>query len=139
MHSIHTKAAMSIQDRFVQLLNSVAPMQRRGKWLEEQTGIPASKWTQLLLGRQKATVEMIEEACGVWPQYAEWLTTGQTGAKQQKPITSTEELIERAMEEVKRAGNKSEFEAATKRFARAVATAVTPITTKQHKNGDHES
>lgn len=126
---------MSIQDRFVQLLNSVSPMQRRGKWLEEKTGIPASKWTQLLLGRQKATVEMIEEACRAWPQYTEWLTTGEIGTKQLRPITSAEELIERAIDEVKKAGNKSEFEAATKKFARAVATAVT---TKQQKNGDHE-
>jgi hypothetical protein len=126
---------MSIQDRFTQLLNHVAPMQKRGKWLEDRTGIPASKWTQLLLGRQNGTPEMLEAACSTWPQYSEWLMTGRAGAKQIQPAASAEHLFNMAVDEMKRSGSKAEFEDALKKMTRAVGIAVT---TKQRKNGDQE-
>ena len=42
------------------------------------TSIPADRWKNFWLGRQRPTVEMIEAVCREHPQFAFWLTTGCT-------------------------------------------------------------
>ncbi|MFN3812376.1 MAG: hypothetical protein ACK4S6_17355 [Roseateles asaccharophilus] len=139
MQSIHNKPAMSIHERFNQVLLLTAPTEKRNKWLEDQTGIPASKWMQLLLGRQKCTPEMLEAFCQRWPEYAEWLMTGDVLVKQESPaVASTEELLDSAMQKVKAASSKEEFEQASQGLAKAVAFAAVFKKSGSVDDGNHE-
>lgn len=46
-------------------------------FLEEITGVRASKWRDLDREKTKAvTAEMIDELCRFWPEYAYWFVTG---------------------------------------------------------------
>lgn len=51
---------------------------RRWKHLETLTGVPASAWQNLALGRQQATAAMIQALGRAYPQLAFWLCTGIT-------------------------------------------------------------
>ncbi|WP_284335044.1 hypothetical protein [Comamonas sp. NoAH] len=51
------------------------------KKLEELTSIKASHWRDFAAGKQRPTSEMIESAARLWPQYAFWLVTGISDAK----------------------------------------------------------
>lgn len=130
---------MSIHERFNQVLLLTAPTEKRNKWLEEETGIPASKWMQLLLGRQKCTPEMLEAFCVRWPEHAEWLMTGEVRAEQKRPpVASTKELLESAMQKVIAATSKEELEEATKGFAKAAAFAGAFGKSGSVDDGNHE-
>jgi len=50
-------------------------------WFERVTGISASKWRDLDRGKTKAaTVEMIDELCRWWPEFAFWFVTGKAAS-----------------------------------------------------------
>lgn len=66
----------NLQNRLIELIKIATPEHRRFKQLEELTGIPADRWKNFWLGRQRPTVEMIEAVCQCWPEYAFWLVTG---------------------------------------------------------------
>lgn len=74
----------TIDDRVLLLLRNFATavpgLAGHGVWerLGEQTGIPAQRWRNVMSGRQKATIAMVEALAKRWPQYAFWLTTGIT-------------------------------------------------------------
>lgn len=51
---------------------------RRWKHLETLTGVPASAWQNLALGRQQSTAAMVQALGRVYPQFAFWLCTGIT-------------------------------------------------------------
>jgi len=46
--------------------------------LEAKTGIKAKTWANVENGLQKANEEHIKAIIEKWPEYAYWLTTGQT-------------------------------------------------------------
>ena len=55
----------------------------RGRFaeLEKMTEISANSWKSFWHGRQRPTCDMIEAVSRHWPQYAFWLSTGLTDAK----------------------------------------------------------
>jgi hypothetical protein len=66
----------NLQNRLIELIKVATLEHRRFKQLEELTGIPADRWKNFWLGRQRPTAEMIEAVCQNWPEYAFWLVTG---------------------------------------------------------------
>ncbi|GEM_PF-1995064 len=65
-----------MQTRLIELIDKTTSSSRRFKELEEKTGIAATSWQKVHIGRQRATQQMIEAICCVYPTCALWLTTG---------------------------------------------------------------
>ena len=76
--SMTTLQVATLSDRLRLLLQEKTEGSRRFKWLEEQTGIPATNWTNWYHGRQRATEEMIQGIARLFPEHAFWLATGIT-------------------------------------------------------------
>ncbi len=70
--------APDIAARLHDLIREKTSDRRRGKELEELTGIPSESWKNVLNGKQRPTCHMIEAAAKQWPEYAFWLATGLT-------------------------------------------------------------
>ena len=63
----------TILDRFVllvQIENVKMP------WLEEQTGVMASRWNKVKTGQNEMRASDVDALVLVWPEYAYWLATG---------------------------------------------------------------
>jgi len=58
-------------------------------WLEEQTGISKSRWSNVRDGKAKMLASEIQALASIWPEYALWLTTGNElpDAGQVSPMT----------------------------------------------------
>ncbi|WP_157965018.1 MULTISPECIES: hypothetical protein [Alcaligenaceae] len=67
----------ALRDRVIFLAMDVASV-RRGvyKHLEELTGIPATRWRNVMLKRQMPTLAMLMALMDYRRPYAEWLLTG---------------------------------------------------------------
>lgn len=68
----------NLPSRLLYIAAQLFPAYRRFKALEEKTGISSDRWKAFFLGRQRPTVEMIEGFGNAFPEYSEWLLTGQT-------------------------------------------------------------
>lgn len=69
---------LSLNERALLAVLAVTPERGRPRFLEERTSVPAESWKKFLLGRQRATLEMLEAVCREWPEYAFWISTGLT-------------------------------------------------------------
>jgi hypothetical protein len=78
-----------ILDRFV-LLVQVENVKM--PWLEEQTGVVASRWNKVKTGQNEMRASDVEALVQVWPEYAYWLATGKEiiEAGQISPLTRRE-------------------------------------------------
>ncbi|MBL4799308.1 MAG: hypothetical protein JKY50_18035 [Oleispira sp.] len=45
-------------------------------WLEEKTGVVASRWNKVKTGQNEMRASDIDALILVWPEYAYWLVTG---------------------------------------------------------------
>src|ERR1700744_6554656 len=68
--------AQQLRERLVYLCTDLAPTRGSYAYLEEQTGIGASKWKNLFLRRQMPTIEMLLAISYFRPHHAEWLLNG---------------------------------------------------------------
>jgi len=71
----------SIQDRFRAVIHRNTSETRRWSELEALTGIPATSWQKAFNAKQRPTAEMLESVAQLWPEFAFWLATGVTDAK----------------------------------------------------------
>lgn len=69
-------STQNLADRLHEIILFATAEHRRFKQMEELTNIPADRWKNFWLGRQRPTSEMIEAICQAYPQFAFWLTTG---------------------------------------------------------------
>lgn len=63
-----------IKDRLIALFNS----ERTSAWFEKQTGIDRYRWGNIRSGKVRITDKEIEVVVKLFPEYALWLTTGNT-------------------------------------------------------------
>lgn len=70
-----------IQDRFREVIRQNTSEIRRFAELEALTGIPATSWNKTFNNKQKPSAEMIQAIAQLWPEYAFWLATGVTDAR----------------------------------------------------------
>lgn len=67
----------ALRERVIFLATDIAPGGRGTyKYLEDQTGIPANRWKNVILKRQMPTLVMLMSLMDFRGQYAEWLLTG---------------------------------------------------------------
>ena len=65
----------NIRDRIIILLDFMGLSNHK---LEKKTGIPRTTWGNLRNRRGRANEDQIMAIVNLWPEYAYWLTTGQT-------------------------------------------------------------
>lgn len=66
-----------LRDRLIFLAMDIAPGGRGAyKYLENRTGIPATRWKNVVLKRQMPTLAMLISLMDYRKPYAEWLLTG---------------------------------------------------------------
>ncbi len=70
------QAALELRERLIFLCLELAPSRGTYDWLEERTGIAATKWKNLLLRRQMPTIEMILAVCFYRKGFEKWLLNG---------------------------------------------------------------
>ena len=70
-----------IQDRFREVIRHNTSEARRFADLQALTGIPSTSWNKTYNGKQKPSAEMIQAVAQLWPEYAFWLATGVTDAR----------------------------------------------------------
>ena len=82
-----------MKDRLIQLIDFVTNKHRRFKELEELTGINSDSWRMFYSGKQRATEEMIEKICSVFPKVALWITTGKSQPEHEQYDAKTFSLL----------------------------------------------
>lgn len=66
-----------LRDRFIYLAMDLAPAGRRMyAYLETRTGIPASRWKNVILKKQMPTLAMLMSLAQYRSSYSHWLLTG---------------------------------------------------------------
>lgn len=75
--------AQLLRERLVYLAMDVAPPRGTYAYLEQRTGIKASKWKNLFLLRQMPTVEMLVAICSQRSEFVHWLMTGKAPSSEQ--------------------------------------------------------
>lgn len=70
-----------IHDRFREVIRHNTSEARRFADLQALTGIPATSWNKTYNQKQKPSAEMIQAIAQLWPEYAFWLATGVTDAR----------------------------------------------------------
>jgi hypothetical protein len=65
-----------ITERIRQFLEAQLDGKGRPQLLFELTGIAPETWRKFFLGKQRATLYMLQQVCIHWPEYAFWLSTG---------------------------------------------------------------
>lgn len=71
----------SIQDRFREVIRHNTSEARRFADLQALTGITANSWNKAYNLKQRPTPEMLQAVAQLWPEYAFWLATGVTDAR----------------------------------------------------------
>ena len=75
-----------LRDRVIFLAMDLAPHGRGTyRYLEERTGIPATRWKNVMLKRQMPTLAMLIALMDYRRPYAEWLLTGDDLGKGRSP------------------------------------------------------
>jgi hypothetical protein len=87
----------TILDRFV-LLVQVENVKM--PWLQEQTGVVASRWNKVKTGQNEMRASDVDALVLVWPEYAYWLVTG----KELSEVGQINPLTKRADKNNKTAG-----------------------------------
>jgi hypothetical protein len=72
-----------MRDRIIRIIEKTTTPHRRYKELEEWTGISAESWRKVTTGKQRPTAEMLQGIARHFPQYSEWLLTGDIKANRQ--------------------------------------------------------
>jgi hypothetical protein len=67
-----------IKQRLIEIINHRTPNRGRYGLLEKQTGISAQVWQHVYHGRTNLDAKHIEAIAKIFPEYAYWITTGQT-------------------------------------------------------------
>lgn len=76
-----------LRDRFIYLAMDLAPAGRRMYgYLEERTGIPASRWKNVILKKQMPTLAMLMSLIEYRITYAHWLLTGAKANAELQPL-----------------------------------------------------
>jgi len=70
------KKVSDLRHRLLFVADGIAPNRGKYGWLEKRTGVSASKWQHLYLGRQIPTVELLLAIVQLEPGYAKWIVTG---------------------------------------------------------------
>lgn len=73
------RLAVSLDDmrqRFMYVIEGWASDINRYQWLENNTGIPAASWQNVMLEKQLPTLEMLLIVCLLHPHYTNWLMHG---------------------------------------------------------------
>lgn len=70
------KRMEQLRERFLYLIEIWAANRGRYAWLEKRTGIPAARWQNVLLEKQKPTMEMVIAVCHHLESYTFWLIHG---------------------------------------------------------------
>lgn len=73
------RLAVSLDDlrqRFMYVIEGWASDINRYQWLENNTGIPAARWQNVMLEKQLPTLEMLLIVCLLHPHYTNWLMHG---------------------------------------------------------------
>lgn len=66
-----------VRERFLYIIEAAASDKYRYEWLENHTGIPATRWQNVLFEKQLPTLDMIMAAiCHLRPGYTFWLFHG---------------------------------------------------------------
>ena len=101
-----------INARLRLLVDREAPLERRFRYLEELSGVPASVWRSWW--RRDATPggELIEAACRAWPEFVLWLCTGRADSvvRQVEPLGSQPMILESLMRARDALASSSELE-----------------------------
>lgn len=71
----------TIHDRFRAVIRRNTSETRKWSELEALTGIPATSWQKAYNAKQRPTAEMLEAISRLWPEFAFWLVTGISDAK----------------------------------------------------------
>lgn len=67
----------AIRERFLYIIEAAAADKYRYEWLENHTGIPATRWQNVMFEKQLPTLDMlIVAACHFRPAYTFWLFHG---------------------------------------------------------------
>lgn len=81
MPVLKSDAVWTLRNRLLALVETQVEEKGLYKTLEQLTSIKATHWRDFAAGKQRPTSEMIESAARLWPQYAFWLVTGISDAK----------------------------------------------------------
>lgn len=81
---------MNLAERLKALIEKKTSATRRYKELEEMTGIPGGTWKTFYARGIRPSADLIEGIAKRFPQYSEWLLTGEiTGNRQRNPDPPT--------------------------------------------------
>jgi hypothetical protein len=67
---------------------------RKYKELEELTGISATSWRDVCIGKKRPSGEHLSALATAWPEYSLWLLTGNTNVKGGQTSPEIEQLEE---------------------------------------------
>lgn len=112
------------RQRFLFIIEAAAADKYRYEWLENHSGISASRWQHVFLEKQLPTIDMILLALSLRPTYTNWLMHGTAIIHEDCPIpyiqsAPSEELFKTFIEhrEWIKQRRKSKNEAKAKRIA----------------------
>ncbi|MFZ6774564.1 hypothetical protein ACO0LB_17815 [Undibacterium sp. SXout7W] len=73
---IHQSPENNLADRMKVVIEKHFPIENRYRELARLTSVGSGSWRQFQNGKQRPTMQMIEECCQIFPQYTLWIVTG---------------------------------------------------------------
>ncbi|MFZ6774592.1 hypothetical protein ACO0LB_17955 [Undibacterium sp. SXout7W] len=73
---VHQPTENNLAARMKVIIEQHFPIENRYRELARLTSVGSDSWRQFQNGKQRPTMQMIEEFCQIFPEYTLWIVTG---------------------------------------------------------------